>query len=126
METCIYMGKLDIQRQRMNVFRMELLGAQVIPVETGSQTLKDAINEALRDWAANFEHTHYLLGTVAGPHPFPLMVREFQRVIGKEAREQILAAEGRLPDFVVACVGGGSNAMGLFHPFYDDSPLRFI
>src|SRR4030042_1661604 len=126
METCIYMGKLDIQRQRMNVFRMELMGAKVIPVETGSQTLKDAINEALRDWAANFEHTHYLLGTVAGPHPFPLMVREFQRVIGKETREQILAAEGRLPDFVVACVGGGSNAIGIFSDFIPNADVKLI
>jgi tryptophan synthase beta chain len=126
METCIYMGTLDIERQRMNVFRMELLGAKVIPVVSGSQTLKDAINEALRDWAANFEHTHYLLGTVAGPHPFPLMVREFQRIIGKEAREQILAAEGRLPDMVVACVGGGSNAMGIFSDFIPDADVKLI
>ncbi|HEX8573524.1 MAG TPA: tryptophan synthase subunit beta [Allosphingosinicella sp.] len=126
LETRIYMGALDVERQRANVFRMELLGAEVVPVESGSRTLKDAINEALRDWAASFEDTHYLLGTVAGPHPFPLMVREFQRVIGKEARAQILEAEGRLPDACIAAVGGGSNAIGLFADFVADEGVRLI
>jgi tryptophan synthase beta chain len=126
LETRIYMGAHDVERQRLNVFRMELMGAEVVPVESGSRTLKDAINEALRDWAASFADTHYLLGTVAGPHPFPLMVREFQRVIGKEARAQILEEEGRLPDAVVACVGGGSNAMGAFADFVDDAQVRLI
>lgn len=116
-ETQVYMGEVDIERQKMNVYRMELMGAEVIPVKSGSRTLKDAINEALRDWASSFESTHYLLGTAAGPHPFPSMVRDFQSVIGTEAREQILRAEGRLPDTIVACVGGGSNAMGIFAPF---------
>jgi len=126
LETRIYMGAHDVERQRLNVFRMELMGAEVIPVESGSRTLKDAINEALRDWAASFADTHYLLGTVAGPHPFPLIVREFQRVIGKEARAQILAEEGRLPDAVIACVGGGSNAMGAFAEFVPDESVRLI
>lgn len=126
LETCIYMGARDVERQRLNVFRMELMGARVIPVTSGAQTLKDAINEALRDWAASFEDTHYLLGTVAGPHPFPLMVREFQKVIGEEAREQILAEEGRLPDAAIACVGGGSNAMGLFAGFIGDPKVELI
>jgi tryptophan synthase beta chain len=125
-ETRIYMGAHDVERQRLNVFRMELMGAEVIPVESGSRTLKDAINEALRDWAASFTDTHYLLGTVAGPHPFPLMVREFQRVIGKEARAQVLEEEGRLPDAVIACVGGGSNAMGAFAEFVPDESVRLI
>ncbi|MDQ3075090.1 MAG: tryptophan synthase subunit beta [Pseudomonadota bacterium] len=120
LETKIYMGEVDVERQSLNVFRMKLMGAEVIPVTAGSRTLKDAVNEALRDWTASFADTHYLLGTVAGPHPFPLMVREFQRVIGKEAREQILAIEGRLPDAVIACVGGGSNAIGIFSDFLDD------
>lgn len=119
-ETQVYMGEVDIERQKMNVYRMELMGAEVIPVRSGSRTLKDAINEALRDWASSFESTHYLLGTAAGPHPFPSMVRDFQSVIGIEAREQILKAEGRLPDSIVACVGGGSNAMGIFAPFIKD------
>lgn len=119
-ETQVYMGEVDIERQKMNVYRMELMGAEVIPVRSGSRTLKDAINEALRDWASSFESTHYLLGTAAGPHPFPSMVRDFQSVIGIEAREQILQAEGRLPDSIVACVGGGSNAMGIFAPFLKD------
>ena len=119
-ETQVYMGEVDIERQKMNVYRMELMGAEVIPVKSGSRTLKDAINEAMRDWAASYETTHYLLGTAAGPHPFPSMVREFQSVIGKEAKEQIMLAEGRLPDSIVACVGGGSNAMGIFAPFVDD------
>jgi len=119
-ETVVYMGAEDVERQQLNVFRMELMGATVVRVEGGGRTLKDAINEALRDWSASFETTHYLLGTAAGPHPFPTMVREFQRVIGREARAQILAQLGRLPDAVVACVGGGSNAIGLFADFLDD------
>jgi tryptophan synthase beta chain len=126
LETRIYMGAHDVERQRLNVFRMELMGAEVVPVESGSRTLKDAINEALRDWAASFSDTHYLLGTVAGPHPFPLMVREYQRVIGKEARAQILAEEGRLPDAAIAAVGGGSNAMGLFADFVGDEGVKLI
>ena len=125
-ETRIYMGALDVERQKANVFRMELMGAEVVAVESGSRTLKDAINEALRDWAASFEDTHYLLGTVAGPHPFPTMVREYQRVIGKEARAQVLAAEGRLPDSCIAAVGGGSNAIGLFADFVEDEDVRLI
>ena len=125
-ETQIYMGAEDVERQRLNVFRMELMGAKVIPVESGGRTLKDAINEALRDWSASFETTHYLLGTAAGPHPFPTMVREFQRVIGREARAQILDFEGRLPDTVVACVGGGSNAIGMFADFVPDEGVRLI
>ena len=125
-ETCIYMGAEDVERQKLNVFRMELMGAKVIPVESGGRTLKDAINEALRDWSASFENTHYLLGTAAGPHPFPTMVRQFQRVIGTEARAQILEAEGRLPDAVVACVGGGSNAIGMFADFIADGGVRLI
>jgi len=124
-ETVIYMGAEDVERQKLNVFRMELMGAKVAPVTEGSRTLKDAINEALRDWSASFETTHYLLGTAAGPHPFPTMVREFQRVIGREARGQILDQLGRLPDAVIACVGGGSNAIGLFADFLDD-PVRLI
>jgi tryptophan synthase beta chain len=124
-ETQIYMGADDVERQRLNVFRMELMGAKVVPVATGGRTLKDAINEALRDWSASFEHTHYLLGTAAGPHPFPLMVREFQRVIGREARAQMLEQTGRLPDAAIACVGGGSNAIGLFADFIDDN-VRLI
>jgi tryptophan synthase beta chain len=126
LETRIYMGAHDVERQQLNVFRMELMGAEVIPVESGSRTLKDAINEALRDWAASFADTHYLLGTVAGPHPFPLIVREFQRVIGKEARAQVIEEEGRLPDAVIACVGGGSNAMGAFADFVADDGVRLI
>jgi len=126
LETEIYMGADDVERQALNVHRMQLMGASVVPVTAGDRTLKDAVNEALRDWAASFEATHYLLGTAAGPHPFPLMVRQFQRVIGREAREQILAAEGRLPDAVVACVGGGSNAIGLFSDFVPDEAVRLI
>jgi tryptophan synthase beta chain len=125
-ETRIYMGADDVERQQLNVFRMELMGAEVIPVTGGGRTLKDAVNEALRDWTASFADTHYLLGTVAGPHPFPLMVREFQRVIGKEARAQILEEEGRLPDAVIACVGGGSNAMGAFADFVEDEAVRLV
>ena len=115
--TRIYMGAHDVERQQLNVFRMQLMGAEVVPVTSGGRGLKDAVNEALRDWTASFADTHYLLGTVAGPHPFPLMVREYQRVIGKEARAQMLEREGRLPDAVIACVGGGSNAMGAFTEF---------
>jgi len=124
-ETVVYMGAEDVERQKLNVFRMQLMGAEVVPVESGGRTLKDAINEALRDWSASFETTHYLLGTAAGPHPFPTMVREFQRVIGREARAQMLAQLGRLPDAAVACVGGGSNAIGLFADFLND-PVRLI
>ncbi|GAC1419607.1 MAG: tryptophan synthase subunit beta [Actinomycetota bacterium] len=122
----VYMGEEDTRRQALNVFRMELLGATVVPVSAGSKTLKDAINEALRDWVANVESTHYVIGSVVGPHPFPLIVREYQKVIGLEAREQILAAEGRLPDAVVACVGGGSNAMGMFHGFVGESSVKMV
>ena len=117
----VYMGTEDIERQKLNVFRMELLGARVNPVDSGSRTLKDAINEAMRDWVTNVENTYYVIGSVVGPHPYPLMVREFQRVIGRETREQILSAEGRLPDAIIACVGGGSNAMGIFSDFIDDA-----
>jgi tryptophan synthase beta chain len=126
LETRIYMGAHDVERQKSNVFRMRLMGAEVIPVTSGSQTLKDAINEALRDWTASFADTHYMLGTVAGPHPFPTMVREFQRVIGREARAQIIEETGRLPDAVLACVGGGSNAIGMFADFVDDKDVRLI
>ncbi len=122
----IYMGARDIQRQSPNVFRMKLMGAEVIPVESGSATLKDACNEALRDWTASYEIAHYMLGTAAGPHPFPTMVREFQRMIGREARQQVLAATGRLPNSVIACVGGGSNAIGMFADFIDDESVRLI
>jgi tryptophan synthase beta chain len=125
-ETVIYMGAEDIERQKLNVFRMQLMGARVIPVESGGKTLKDAINEALRDWSASFETTHYLLGTAAGPHPFPTMVREFQRVIGREARAQMIEQIGHLPDVVTACVGGGSNAIGLFADFIDDEGVRLV
>ena len=126
MDCVVYMGAVDTERQALNVARMRLLGAQVIPVETGSRTLKDAINDALRDWVANVDSTHYLLGTVAGPHPFPEMVREFHKVIGIEARQQVLDLVGRLPDAVAACVGGGSNAMGIFEAFLDDESVRLL
>nr|WP_113765147.1 tryptophan synthase subunit beta [Branchiibius hedensis] len=126
MECVVYMGKVDTERQALNVARMRLLGATVVPVEHGSQTLKDAVNEAFRDWVANVEHTHYVLGTVTGPYPFPEMVRDFHRIIGVEARGQVLDSYGRLPDAVLACVGGGSNAMGIFHRFIDDSDVRLI
>ena len=126
LETKIYMGAKDVERQQLNVFRMQLMGAEVVPVTGGGQTLKDAVNEALRDWTASFADTHYILGTVAGPHPFPLIVREYQRVIGKEAREQILAIEGKLPDKVIACVGGGSNAIGIFSDFIEDAEVALI
>ena len=122
----VYMGEVDIERQQPNVFRMKLLGAAVEPVSSGSRTLKDAMNEALRDWVTNVDSTFYIIGTVAGPHPYPELVRDFQSVIGREAREQILAAEGRLPDTLCACIGGGSNAMGLFHPFLDEKTVRII
>ena len=126
LECEVYMGAEDMRRQALNVFRMELLGAKCIAVESGSRTLKDAINEAMRDWVTNVENTYYCIGSVMGPHPYPTMVRDFQRVIGVEAREQILDVEGRLPDALVACVGGGSNAIGLFHPFIGDEQVRLI
>jgi tryptophan synthase beta chain len=126
LDCVVYMGEEDIYRQAPNVARMKLLGAEVRAVTTGSRTLKDAINEAMRDWVTNVATTYYLIGSVVGPHPYPLLVRDFQAVIGAEAREQMLAAEGRLPDVVVACVGGGSNAMGLFHPFYEDRDVRLV
>ena len=126
MECTIFMGAEDVRRQSLNVFRMKLLGARVEVVESGSRTLKDAMNEAIRGWVTHVRDTYYLIGSVAGPHPYPLMVREFQSVIGREARVQILEAEGRLPDYAVACVGGGSNAMGLFHPFVNDASVKFI
>jgi tryptophan synthase beta chain len=126
LECEIYMGTEDIRRQSLNVFRMKLLGSKVIPVKSGSRTLKDAINEALRDWVTNIRTTHYLLGSTVGPHPYPVMVRDFQSVIGKETREQILRQERRLPDYLVACIGGGSNSLGLFHPFYRNKRVKFI
>ena len=126
LECVVYMGEADTKRQALNVARMKLLGATVVPVTQGSKTLKDAINEAMRDWVTNVSTTHYLLGTVAGPHPFPTMVRDFQRIIGVEARQQVLDLTGKLPDAVLACVGGGSNAIGIFHPFIDDSSVRLI
>src|SRR5262249_34015685 len=125
--TCeVYMGEVDVERQALNVFRMRLLGATVIPVASGSRTLKDAVNEALRDWVTNVETTYYLLGSAMGPHPYPVMVRDFHRVIGEEARAQVRRASGRLPDLVVACVGGGSNAIGLFWPFIRDARVRIV
>lgn len=126
LECVVYMGEVDTERQALNVARMRLLGAEVVAVRTGSRTLKDAINEAMRDWVANVETTHYLLGTVAGPHPFPTMVRTFHSVIGREARAQMLEITGKLPDAVIACLGGGSNAIGIFHPFLDDKDVRLI
>ncbi len=126
LECDVFMGEEDIIRQAPNVFRMKRLGARVIPVKTGTRTLKDAINEALRDWVTNVRTTHYVIGSAVGPHPFPMMVRDFQSVIGKEARKQILAKEGRLPHYLVACVGGGSNSIGLFHPFYNDRSVKMI
>ena len=122
----VYMGAVDVERQKPNVFRMNLLGAEVRPVTSGSATLKDAMNEALRDWVTNVDDTYYMIGTAAGPHPYPAMVRDFQSVIGKETREQMLAAEGKLPDAVIACVGGGSNAIGAFHPFLNDASVRLV
>ena len=126
LECVVYMGEEDTKRQALNVARMKLLGAEVIPVTTGSKTLKDAINEAMRDWVTNVDTTHYLLGTVAGPHPFPEMVRDFHKIIGEEAREQVLELTGKLPDAVLACVGGGSNAIGIFHRFISDPSVRLI
>ena len=126
MECIVYMGEEDIRRQGLNVFRMKLMGAEVRAVTTGSRTLKDAINEAIRDWVTNVQDTYYLLGSAVGPHPYPLMVREFQTVIGKETREQCLGQVGRLPDYVIACVGGGSNAIGIFHPFLEDKDVKLI
>ncbi len=126
LECVIFMGAEDVRRQELNVFRMELLGAKVISVESGSATLKDAVNEALRYWVANVDDTHYLLGSVMGPHPFPMMVRDFQSVIGKETRQQFLAKKGKLPDAVVACIGGGSNAIGMFHPFITDESVKLF
>ena len=126
LECVVYMGAEDVQRQAPNVFRMKLLGAQVVPVTSGSQTLKDAMNEAMRDWVTNVDSTYYIIGTVAGPHPYPQMVRDFNSVIGREAREQVLAQAGRLPDSVVACVGGGSNAMGIFYAFLDDKDVALV
>ena len=126
MDCVVYMGEEDTRRQRLNVVRMQLMGAEVVPVTSGTRTLKDAINEAMRDWVTNVESTHYLIGSVVGPHPFPLLVREFVKVIGQEIRAGMLEAEGRLPDAVVACVGGGSNAMGAFHPFIEDRDVRLV
>ena len=126
LECAVYMGEEDIARQAPNVFRMERLGARVIPVKTGTRTLKDAINEAMRDWVTNVETTHYVIGSCVGPHPFPMMVRDFQSVIGRETRRQILKAEGRLPHYVMACVGGGSNSIGLFYPFYKDRAVKML
>jgi tryptophan synthase beta chain len=126
MECTVFMGVEDMRRQSLNVFRMRLLGSRVVPVSSGSQTLKDAMNEALRDWVTNVRTTFYIIGSVAGPHPYPMMVRDFQAVIGQEARQQILEAEGRLPDCLVACVGGGSNAMGLFYPFLEEEHIRMV
>ncbi|MBI4561575.1 MAG: tryptophan synthase subunit beta, partial [Candidatus Rokubacteria bacterium] len=122
----VYMGREDMERQSLNVFRMKLLGANVIPVDSGSRTLKDAMNEAIRDWVANVRDTYYLIGSTAGPHPYPMMVRDFQAVIGRETRRQVRAAEGRLPDVLVACVGGGSNALGLFYPFVGETAVRIV
>ncbi|MCL5776602.1 tryptophan synthase subunit beta [Limibaculum sp. FT325] len=126
LECIVFMGATDVERQKPNVFRMKLLGAKVVPVTAGRATLKDAMNEALRDWVTNVENTFYCIGTVAGPHPYPAMVRDFQSIIGKETRAQMMEREGRLPDTLVACIGGGSNAMGLFHPFLDDPDVRII
>ena len=126
LECDVYMGEEDIRRQSLNVFRMKLLGANVVPVKTGSKTLKDATNEALRDWMSSVVNTHYIIGSVVGPHPYPVMVRDFQIVIGQEVREQIQSAEGRLPDYIIACVGGGSNAIGAFYPFIDDKDVKLI
>ncbi|SHE74907.1 tryptophan synthase subunit beta [Alkalibacter saccharofermentans] len=126
LECEVYMGKEDVERQALNVFKMELLGSKVVPVTSGTQTLKDATNEAIRDWVSNVEDTYYVIGSVVGPHPYPTMVRDFQRIIGDEAREQVLEKEGRLPDYLIACVGGGSNAMGLFYPFIEDKDVSII
>jgi len=122
----VYMGADDIERQSLNVYRMKLLGAEVVPVTSGSRTLKDALNEAMRDWVTNVDDTHYIIGTVAGPHPYPMIVRDFQSVIGRETKQQFRQRQGGLPDVVIACVGGGSNAMGMFHPFLEDPSVRLI
>src|ERR1700689_5534907 len=124
LECIVYMGSVDVEREKANVFRMNMLGAEVVPVESGSKTLKDAMNEALRDWVTNVESTFYCIGTIAGPHPYPMMVRDFQSIIGRERREQMQQAEGRLPDSLIACIGGGSNAMGLFHPCLDEPQIE--
>lgn len=126
MECEIFMGEEDIQRQSLNVFKMKLLGAKVTPVKTGTKTLKDAVNEAIRNWVSNVDTTFYIMGSVVGPHPYPTIVRDFQRIIGDEARAQILEKEGRLPDYIVACVGGGSNSMGIFYPFIEDKDVQLI
>jgi tryptophan synthase beta chain len=126
LECVVYMGAVDVQRQALNVYRMKLLGATVVPVESGSKTLKDALNEALRDWVTHVDNTFYIIGTVAGPHPYPAMVRDFQTIIGREAKQQCLAQTGKMPNALVACVGGGSNAIGLFHPFIEDSDVKLI
>ena len=126
LECIVYMGEVDVHRQTLNVFRMKLLGTTVVPVLSGSRTLKDAINETIRDWVTNVETTHYIIGSVVGPHPYPTIVRDLQSVIGREAREQCLTQLGRLPNDIVACVGGGSNAMGIFHPFVDDTAVRLV
>jgi len=126
MKCVVYMGAVDVKRQALNVFRMKLLGAEVIPVESGSKTLKDATNEAIRDWVTNVENTHYIIGSVVGPHPYPLIVRYFQSVIGVETKEQLFEKEKRLPDYIVACVGGGSNAIGIFHPFIEEANVKLI
>ncbi|MCP5517391.1 MAG: tryptophan synthase subunit beta [Verrucomicrobiales bacterium] len=126
LQCVIYMGAVDCERQALNVYRMKMLGAEVVPVQAGQRTLKEAVNEAMRDWVTNVRHTHYILGTAYGAHPYPVMVRNFQRVIGEEARRQILEHAGRLPDLLIACVGGGSNAIGLFHPFLDDAGVRML
>jgi len=125
LECCVYMGKEDTERQALNVFRMKLMGAKVVPVTSGTATLKDATNEAMREWLSSCDETHYIIGSCVGPHPFPRMVRDFQSVIGIEAKEQMLDAEGTLPDHIVACVGGGSNSLGIFHPFYEDAGVKF-
>src|SRR5436305_1796550 len=122
----VYMGAVDVERQKPNVFRMKMLGAEVVPVQSGARTLKDAMNEALRDWVTNVADTFYCIGTAAGPHPYPAMVRDFQSVIGVETRQQMMEAEGRLPDSLVACIGGGSNAIGLFHPFLDEAAVEIF
>src|SRR6187401_3586088 len=126
LECVVYMGSEDVKRQAQNVYRMKLLGATVVPVESGSKTLKDALNEAMRDWVTNIENTFYIIGTVAGPHPYPMMVRDFQSVIGREAKVQMMKQVGRQPDAILACVGGGSNAMGIFHPYIEDESVRLV
>jgi tryptophan synthase len=126
LDCTIYMGAVDCDRQQLNVFRMNVLGAKVVPVESGQRTLKDAINAAMRDWVTNVRDTHYLIGSAIGPHPFPTIVRDFQAVIGREARAQMIEKAGKLPDVVVACIGGGSNAIGMFHPFIEDKEVRLV